>query len=252
MTTPDVHASLPPPPREVTRTASRRAWGDIHVRFWWLSAIGVGLVIAYFSMIQINRGLYDREIIRNGIPVDTVIKKAGEADIHGHSVLRSGDVPVTLVGKIDGEERTFIGKVGPGPGYLKVGNPLTIRVHRGDPNQWTAEQQVKPWTRELAVSLMFLPLIAGLLVGALVVRRRLLRVWRNGIPVEGKVVDLRHSAWAPLSRVVRYSILDSHDRRIFNALTPTKSAPAKGDTIQLLAPPDGGSKPTILARLYAS
>ena len=240
------------PPREVTPLVRRRAWGDIHVRFWWLSAIGVILVVGYFSLFQIQRALRDREIIRNGILVQTTIKKAGERDMPGHSVLREGDTPVVLVGRLPGEfeDRTFTGSVGPGPGYLKVGQPLPIRVDPKDPQVWTARQQVKSWAEELSLSLMFLPLIVALLIGAVVVRRRILGVWRNGVPIEGTVVDLRHSAWAPLSRVVRYSLVNSTDRRIFSALAPTRTAPAKGETIQLLAPGSGVTKPTIMARTY--
>jgi hypothetical protein len=217
-----------------------------------LSAIGVTLVIAYFSMTQVNRALRDRDIIRNGIPVQTIIKKAGERDLPGHSTLREHETPVILVGRLPGdtEDRQFTGSVGPGPGYLKVGQPLAIRVARNDPEAWTDRQEVVPWWRELAISLMFLPLIAGLLIGAMLVRQRILNVWRNGVPIEGTVVELRHSAWAPLSRVVRYSLASSSDRRIFNALAPTKTAPAKGDTIQLLAPGNGATRPTILTRVY--
>ena len=239
-------------PRPLTPLVRRRAWGDIHVRFWWLSAIGVTLVIAYFSMTQVHRALRDRDIIRNGIPVQTIIKKAGERDLQGNSVLRERETEVILIGRLPGEneDRQFLGSVSAGPGYLKVGQPLPIRVSRANPEEWTERQEVTPWWRELAISLMFLPLIAALLIGAVVVRQRILRVWRSGVPIEGTVVELRHSAWAPLSRVVRYSLVSSADRRIFSTLAPTETAPAKGDTIQLLAPGNGVTRPTIMTRLY--
>jgi hypothetical protein len=92
--------------------------------------------------------------------------------------------------------------------------------------------------------------IVALLGVACFVGRKILRVWENGVPIEGTVVDLRHSAWAPMSRLVRYTLAGSRDRRIFSALAPKPDAPARGEPIQLLMPSDGATKPTILARLY--
>ena len=244
---------LPPRPRPITSLVARRAWGDIHVRFWWLSALAVTGIIAYFTIGQVREALRDREVILHGMSVQATILKAGERDIRGHAVLRDTAHSVVLEAKMpEGNYREFRGTVGPGPGYLKVGETLDIRVDRNNPDVWTDRQEVTPWSRQLTITFIFLPVIAALLLGAVVARRRLLKVWRNGMPAEGTVVDLRHSAWAPFSRVVRYSLAESRDRRIFSALAPTRFAPAKGQTVHLLAPADGSSKPTLLARLYTS
>jgi hypothetical protein len=242
---------LPNRPRTITPQVRRRAWGDIHVRFWWLSALAIALIVGYVSFLQIRAAMRDRDVILNGTRVDALIRKAGERDIPGHSVMRDVAQSVILVANLpDGTTRELTGTVEPGTGFLVVGRTLPIRVDKNDPSVWTDRHEVRPWSRELTVPLMFLPVIAALLVVALLVRRKILRIWQSGRPIAGTVVDLRHSAWAPRSRVVRYTIAHPTDRRIFSTLVPKREVPARGEAIQLLHPADGSAKPTILARLY--
>ena len=230
---------MPPAPREVTPRVRRRAWGDIHVRFWWLSALAVALVIGYFTAHRVREALRDRALIRDGIPVKTTIKTAGEKYIAGQSEMRNSFKPVTLLGTLpDGQEREFRGEVPPGPGYLIIGSPLEIRVARDDPSEWTAQLEPLPWSRELALSLMFLPLIVLLLLVAYLMRRRVLRVWERGEPAEAVIKEVKHSAYAPRSRVLRFSLAAGDDRRIFTTLCPPGVAvPAVGEQIQLLMLP---------------
>ncbi|MEA2710896.1 MAG: hypothetical protein QOF78_3497 [Phycisphaerales bacterium] len=243
---------LPRPPRPITSRARRRAWGDIHVRIWWLSALAVVLVIGWFTIGRVRDGLRDRDIIKNGIPVQTIIKTAGEKYIKGQSAMREGFTTVTLVGTMpDGTTREFTGELPPAPGYLVVGNPLEIRIARDDPNDWTGQVTPMPWTRQLAMSLMFLPVIIVLSIIALFVRRQVLRVWQLGVPAAGVVTEVRHSAYAPRSRVVRYSLVGAPDRRIYAMLSPPRvPVPAVGEEISLLMLP-AQPKRSIWTRIYA-
>jgi hypothetical protein len=150
----------------------------------------------------------------------------------------------------DGQERTFTGTLPPGQGYLIVGQKMSIRVDRNNPAEWTDRREVTPWSRDLVVSIMFLPVIVALLAAAWFVRRKILRVWENGVPIEGTVVDLRPLGVGAHVAAGRYTLAGSRDRRIFSALAPKRDAPARGEPIQLLMPSDGATKPTILARLY--
>lgn len=244
-------ATLPPPPRPLTPRVRRRAWGDSHVRVWWLSALAVALVIGWFTIGRVREGLRNREIIEDGIAVTAVIKTAGDKYIKGQSEMRDSFTAVTLTGTMpDGTEREFRGEVPPTGGYLVVGQPLEIRVARDDPTYWTDQLTPQPWGRELAMSLMFLPLIVLLLIFAFVVRRQVLRVWQRGEPAEGVVTQVAHSAYAPRSRVVRYNLAGASDRRIYSLLCPPGvPVPAAGEPIELLMLP-GQPKRAIWTRLY--
>jgi len=244
-------SALSPTPRPSTRLARRRAWGDIHVRFWWLSAIGVIAVMTYFTVWRITDALNDRAIIRGGQVVQTTIASVNGGTTPGYAVLRHERVPVTLSAKLpDGRQMAFAGQLSVAAGYAKVGQPLTIRVDRNDPARWTDRTEVVPWVQELALTLMFLPVIAALLIGALVMRGKILRVWRDGAVVDGEIVELRTYAIAPLSRRVKYKLTGSSERRLFSALWPNRAGPlAVGQRVKLLVGRDNRS---ILAHLYGA
>ena len=242
--------SLPSPPRPSTPLARRRAWGDIHVRFWWLSALGVIVVMAYFTVWRITDALRDREIIQHGQVVETTIMSVDGGTTLGYAVLRHERVPVTLRGKLpdDRGEMTFAGSLSVAAGYAKVGQPMTIRVDPNQPERWTDRTEVVPWVQELALTLMFLPVIAALLIGALIVRGKILRVWRDGAAADGEIVELRHYAIAPLSQRVKYKLTGSSERRLFSALWPNRAGKlAVGQRVKLLVGRDNRS---ILAHLY--
>jgi hypothetical protein len=245
-------SALASPPRPSTPLARRRAWGDIHVRFWWLSALGVIAVMTYFTVWRITDALNDRAIIRGGQVVQTTIASVNGGATPGYAVLRHERVPVILNGKLpDGRPMSFAGQLSVAAGYAKVGQPLTIRVDPNDAERWTDRTEVVPWVQELALTLMFLPVIAALLIAALVMRGKILRVWRDGAVVDGEIVELRTYAIAPLSRRVKYKLLSgSSERRLFSALWPNRAGPlAVGQRVKLLVGRDNRS---ILAHLYGA
>jgi hypothetical protein len=97
---------------------------------------------------------------------------------------------------------------------------------------------------------MFLPVIAALLAVAFFMRRKILRVWREGAVVDGEVVELRTYAIAPLSRRVKYKLTDPAERRLFSALWPNRAGTlAVGQRVKLLVGKDG--RRSVLAPLYA-
>src|SRR5205807_195111 len=105
-------------------------------------------------------------------------------------------------------------------------------------------------TVEFAVPLMLLPITALLLAVAILRRRQVLAIWREGQPVHGVVIDIRQSAIAPLSRLVRYSIIENNDNRVFSTLIPAGfGIPDAGEMISLLALPMAPNR-AIVTELY--
>jgi hypothetical protein len=83
-------------------------------------------------------------------------------------------------------------------------------------------------------------------------RRGVLRVWERGAPATGVVTQVGHSAYAPRSRVVRYNLAGTNDRRIYSILCPRGvPVPTIGEQIQVLMLP-GRPNRSIWARLYTA
>ena len=81
-------------------------------------------------------------------------------------------------------------------------------------------------------------------------RRRVLNVWRDGELVEGTVVDWHRSGLAPRSVVVRFTIDESEDNRVFSTHWPNTAGPVHaGEAIHLVMPPGAPSR-AIAAALY--
>src|SRR4051812_48653849 len=97
--------TLPETPRPVTRRASRRAWGEAPVRFWWKCAIVVAIVTAYISVYHIQNALQQRKLVREGVPVVVTVVEVNGTPRQGFAVLRDDNVRVKVSGVLpDGQK----------------------------------------------------------------------------------------------------------------------------------------------------
>jgi hypothetical protein len=76
-----------------------------------------------------------------------------------------------------------------------------------------------------------------------------MNVWRDGQAAVARVIGQRHTAIAPRSRVVRFALQDSDDRRVFTTLHPSKDLPAAGELMWVVYPPNNPAR-AIVAKLY--
>jgi hypothetical protein len=239
----------PAPPRLLTRAATRRAWVEGRVRFWWSCAAVVLIVMTFIGVSQTLNWWRDRKLITQGVAVDAHIDEAMGSPM-ARVFVRDQPIRVKLSFPLaDGTNQTVEGSLKPpGPAVTATKN---IRIHYdpADPTRWTDRDEVIPWTREMTVVLMFLPVTALLFAIALLRRWQVLRTWRDAPALPAIVVDSRHSPMAPRSRVLRYSLRDG-DRRVCHTLYPTRTGvPERGETIWLIAKPDQPQR-GILAKLY--
>ena len=78
----------------------------------------------------------------------------------------------------------------------------------------------------------------------------MLNAWRHGVPAVATVVDSKQSAIAPRSRVVRYTLAEGADRRIFSTLFPASQGELqKDDELLVLIPPKHPDR-AVIAELY--
>ena len=244
---------LPPPPRKVTRRGWWRAWGDRRVRFWLICVAAITGIMAYIISDRIGAALRERKLIREGVPVVATIIELEGSRRPGYSLSRSDSRDVELQAKLqDGRELHMQGSIpAGGAGYLRIGNSIEIRVDPNDPSRWTERKEMVGWGTELVIPLSLVPLVLVLLGIAIWQRQRVLSVWRNGQPVEGIVLELKHTAIAPFSRLVRFSIPEDRHKRIYATLIPNKDGvPEVGEVIWLLTLPDKIER-CVLMKLYS-
>ena len=127
---------------------------------------------------------------------------------------------------------------------------LKIRVDPNDPTHWTEVTEPRSWVQELTVVGLLLPLAVLLVIVTFWKRRGVIKTWRNGALKAARVVEVRHTGMAPMSRVIRFTLLDGDDRRVFAALMPTHAGiPLPGQSVWLIVPPNRPSR-SIVAQLY--
>jgi hypothetical protein len=244
--------TLPPPPRPVSRRASRRSWNERPVRVWLLSLLVVAGATGYFLVERVGRAKYERDLIFNGTRVNATIA-AFEGSSYDRTFARERGPQVTLRYTPAGATQpvTFDDRLTPGiPGTLRVGGTLEIRVDPDDPNRWTDRTEPRPWSAELTVVYGLAPLLVVLSFLVLVARVRVLSAYRHGQETSGTVIDAKHSSIAPMSRVVRFVLNDSDDKRVYSTLCPAGAVPAPGEPIGLIVPPKNPGR-ALVKELYA-
>ena len=236
--------SIPAVPRPVTRQARRRAWAEAGVQVWWKSALVVLLVCAYVAYIHIEEATTQRRLFQKGVVVDArAVKVLGVTakDNARYGSQRDQTIPVEFETILpDGRLVTLEGYLPPGPGWIKVNQEMKLRVDPDDLTNWAEVSDILPWWRVLAVPLfLMLPIALILLAIAWWRRRRVLKVWEQGIAGEAVAVEVRHSAISPLSRVVRFTLAEGEDKRVFTTLFSNRSGiPARGDSFAVVYPYD--------------
>ena len=189
-----------------------------------------------------------------GLPVTATIVEVRGTSRSEYAQLRDDAVPVLMKGRLpDGKPWEVRADLPPGPGYAKVGAEVDVRVDPNDPNVWVEQGEVLPWWRVVAVPMLLLMPISLLLLAIAIWRRMMiLRVWRDGVRGHGVVTDVRQDPVAPRSRIVRYSLIEGRDKRVFRILYPVREGvPRVGDLLNLIVNPDR-PQDSLVAELYLS
>ncbi len=220
------------------------------MRFWWLCALVLAAIMLVWAVDALVTALGERSLIAHGTVVTARVLGMDGSTRAGWTLPRTDSHEVKLrVTLPNGQVRDIDGTLPPGPGVLQIGQELPIKIDPKDPSNWTDQTEAISWTAHMIIPLLLLPFVLLLLIVAWYRRRQVLQIWRDGQWVQGVVVELRQSAMAPLSRVVRYNIPDV-DKRIFSVLVPTRvGIPAVGEAIDLVLMPDAPQR-AVVAKLY--
>jgi hypothetical protein len=243
--------ALPQIPRPTNARARRRSWAELPVRIWLILTVTIAAVTIWFTVTRVLASLDDRWLIEHGTPVVARFKIVNGDPVAGHQFARKEPLPCVITIPVNGVAKDFEIRLEPKENaFAKVGAELPIRIDPDNPQRWTERTQANPWVNELRMVWLLAPLAALLLLVTVWKRYGVLRVWRDQPLAGGVVVDVRHTAVAPLSRLVRFNFSESDDRRVHAALMPTRAGiPEKGQAIWLVCPPDKPSR-AIVAELY--
>jgi hypothetical protein len=253
VTDPWIPNLVPPTPRPVTRRAALRSWAEPSVQMWWKCAIIVAAVMTYVTVIQVREYIRRQYLLEHGLPVKATIQELNDRKVGTGSYhpMRDTELYVTLAGTLpDGKPFAFKGMLPKADGYAELGGQLDLRVDPDDPSRWVEVGKNQSLTQEFMAIFLLLPVVLILLAVAQWQRMKMLNVWKNGKLRDAVVVECRHSAMAPRSRVCRYTIPDGEDRRVFHTLYPTHhGVPQRGDVLPMIFLPDRPNR-AVVADLY--
>ena len=138
--------------------------------------------------------------------------------------------------------------------FVGCGQRQTTAVQHDEPptlsvTHWTDRTEIS-WAEDTLIGIMLLPVILLLFGIAFFNRHQTLLAWRNGPSIHASVVEIKHSATAPRSRILRMVLANYHDQRIFTTLIPTRrSVYQPGDIVWVIIP-STTPRWAILAELY--
>jgi hypothetical protein len=162
------------------------------------------------------------------VPVSTEVIEANYQDIRGRSQPASSRVVLAFEWK--GVKYYDPGYLAGRTTFVAVGDHVDIRIDPDHPELWTARTAPPVFGRELLGSGILAAMALTMLAVAWLLHRGVLETWRRGEAFEATVLEQRHTALAPRSRLLRCTPVQGDDHRIFSVFVPlSKYAPAVGD-----------------------
>lgn len=255
-------ASPPDPPRTLTPRGNRWAWLEPRVRVWWTSALLLAVIGAYFVISEVRSSSSDRRLVATGLKVNatiTAIVVSGGSPGRDRSILPAERGEFTMSFPIPGGDSLIIerSRLRDQRDPYKVGNSMTLYVDSARLKDWDAKD-TSLWTdrlqttlrEDLLLGLIILPFVNLLLILAVMQRIRVVRIWRFGQAMAAIVVEIRQTPSSPFSRLVRFALRDSRDRRVFKVIVPMRVAQFQtGDLFWVVAKPNRPDQ-AVVAALY--
>jgi hypothetical protein len=238
-----------PPPRPVTVTANRRSWSEPLVRFWILATAALLGIGGWFVTQQFMASRSEQWLITHGTLVKDALVIEANGDVRNGAKFPPG-TSCTL--KFDWQGQTMIvhGTLTSND-FLTVGQTkVQIHFNPNDAADWTDRTEPEPLARRLIAGAVIVPAALFAALAAVFLRRRVLRVWREGQSFLYTVVDTRYSALAPLSHSVRCVINTGRNSTVITVHLPMKlPRPQRGEVLWLIHP-QGKPKAAIAARAF--
>jgi hypothetical protein len=222
----------PPPPRPITTAAKRRSWTDPLIRFWILASVALIGIGGWFITTQVVAFRSEAWLIANGVTVNAKVV-AANGDTRNGSKNPPGS-PVSL--RYDWKDQTIdvAGSLSTND-FITTGEMVQIHVDPNDTSVWTDRTAPEPLARRLIAGAIIIPAVMITIAGALLLRRRVLRVWRDADAALYSVVETRYSALAPLSHTVQCVLANQRDPTVVVVHVPARfPRPQPGELLWLI------------------
>jgi hypothetical protein len=222
----------PPPPRPISPAANRRSWSEPIVRFWLLATIALIAIGGWFFTQQLLAFRSEQRLISTGAVVTaTVIEVNNESRVGAKYPPGSNS---TLKFDWQGQTINAYGILSSNQ-FITDGETVNLHVDPNDPTVWTDRIYPEPLGQRIIAGAVVIPAALITIAAALMLRRRLLAIWRDAEAVLFTVVDTRHSALAPLSHTLRCVSANGRDPTIVTVYLPTKfPRPQPGEVLWLV------------------
>jgi len=224
----------PAAPRAMTSRVRWRAGMEPGVRFAWLTGAILILIAVVLVGFAVAEWHHQRFLTTQGVKVQAVIIQANEWTVPGKK--QPSDAPIIL--RFDWHGKPYETKPQPLAGWseiITVGSVLPICVDPENPEDWTTLQHADPLGPRLVGAAVAAAIGVLTLLVAMILWKRVLNLWKDGIALETLVLDSHISALAPLSRAVRCTPADDSDSRVLTVFVPPAQGKVKsGETLWVL------------------
>jgi len=243
--------TIPPAPRIPHARAKKQSWREPSVRSAFIGTFLVGLILAIVTFRVVSNELESRRFVSEGHSVQGRVTQLAGKD-HADQLKRDAVLDARLAFKLPGDEREreVDGKLSAKPAVLARKGELIDIIVSKDGKKWIEKTEPASWSSVLMGSAFLLPVFILALAILLFNRARVLKRFKTGEHRLGRVGDVLRSATSPGSRLLRVSLVEGEDKRLFNVIWPNQLGEIDADhAIDLIVDPKNPTK-ALAARAY--
>ncbi|HEX8339566.1 MAG TPA: DUF3592 domain-containing protein [Tepidisphaeraceae bacterium] len=235
-------------PPTLPRRVGGRTWLELPVRPWLVLAVLMTLVAIALAAHRYSGTMQQRRLVESGTSVVATVKTIGLVSERQASRDEPRRVRLVYTDPASGREISSEGMLSRKErSRVELGQKFNVRIDAADPDRWTDRTEPSPLSAELAVPMLMLPVAAVCWAAAWLKKRRVARAARAGGLHTARVVSVRQSPLAPMSKQIGV-VLDGPDRVVRPLYWPAKFGPVHpDDQIDVIAGPRG---PVLAARAY--
>jgi hypothetical protein len=243
------------PPRPLTAHVRRRSWGEPCVRLWWIVAVVLAVVGAWYTVKPVRESARLGYLINNGLVVKAHVDELDGTSRDNYVIQPA--IEAWTEAKLtfqmpDGTSHTVQGRISPEGDAIHPRMDITLRVDPHNLANWTNRTRQPSHWQDWLVAILLMPVAVVAVAIAWWRRRGILAAWQSAPAVLATVVGSRQSPTAPLSRLLQVRLVQGTDRRVFAVTVPSRGrVPAIGENLQVILP-GGQPQGAFVASLYQS